>query len=137
MGFAAIIPVLTGWISGWIVNYLADVLPITRRLTWPTCPDCGKEYALSSYLMFGACPEGHARGLRVWFVQITMLAISLYTWFRPNRMGYPLGMVLLTYFAVIVVIDLEHRLILHPTSIFGALFGFGLGTWLHGVMPTL
>src|SRR5258708_2581672 len=138
MGLTLIVPVLAGWISGWIVNYLADVLPVTRRLTRPACVQCGNIYPLGTYLTFRTCPKcNHRRPARAWYVQMTMLVISMYTWFRPNRMGYVLGIILLTYFAVIVVIDLEHRLILHPTSIFGALFGLGLGTWLHGLFPTL
>ena len=28
-------------------------------------------------------------------------------------------------------------MILHPTSIFGALFGLGLGLWINGLFPTL
>ena len=76
-----------------------------------------------------------------------MLVISIYVWFKapftlfafhpPYRMGYVLGMVLLTYFAMVFVIDFEHRLILHPTSIFGALLGLGLGFWINGLVPTL
>ncbi len=52
-------------------------------------------------------------------------------------MGYALGMLLLTYFGVVVVIDLEHRLILHPTSVVGAVLALGIGLWLHGPEPTL
>jgi leader peptidase (prepilin peptidase) / N-methyltransferase len=138
MGFALVVPVLAGWFSGWIVNYLADVLPSTRRLSPPTCAHCGERYSLADYLTFRSCRKcGQGRGLRALLVQVAMLAVSAYTWIRPNRMGYALGLVLLTYFAVIVVIDLEHRLILHPTSIFGAVFGLGLGSWLHGAVPTL
>jgi prepilin signal peptidase PulO-like enzyme (type II secretory pathway) len=48
-------------------------------------------------------------------------------------MGFVLGLLLLTYFAIVVVIDVEHRLILRPTSIFGALLALGLGWWLHGL----
>jgi prepilin signal peptidase PulO-like enzyme (type II secretory pathway) len=39
---------------------------------------------------------------------------------------------------MVFVIDFEHRLILHPTSIFGTLFGFGLGIWINnGIVPAL
>ncbi len=40
--------------------------------------------------------------------------------------------------STIFVIDFEHRLILHSTSIFGALFGLGLGIWINnGIGPSL
>jgi prepilin signal peptidase PulO-like enzyme (type II secretory pathway) len=138
MNFALVIPLLVGWTSGWVVNYLADVLPITRRFSAPTCRSCQHHYSWWTYLAFGPCPScGHRRGIRPWLVQIALLAVSLYTWVKPHQMGYALGMLLLAYFAVVVVIDLEHRLILHPTSIVGALLALGLGIWLQGVVPTL
>lgn len=139
MNFGVAIPLLAGWISGWVVNYLADTLPATRRLSVPLCVHCGQSYSPLTYLTFGACPHcGHRRGLRPWLVQVAMLVVSVYTWFRPqHHMGYALGLLLLTYFAVVVVIDLEHRLILHPTSIVGGLLALGIGLWLNGVRPTL
>ena len=138
MMFIYIFPIAFGWLSGWLVNYAADVLPFTRQFTRPTCSQCGNKFSFANYLGFQPCKNcGHQRGLRPWVVQVLMLAISLYTWIRPHRMGYALGMILLTYYGVVFIIDIEHRLILHPTSIFGALLGLGLGTWLHGFVPTL
>jgi leader peptidase (prepilin peptidase)/N-methyltransferase len=148
MEFLLIVPLLAGWISGWVVNYLADVLPVTRRFSRPACAQCGKDYPALAYLAFLPCPHcSHRRPARVWFVQIFMTVISLTIWFRapflilafhpPYRLAYALGMILLTYFATVFVIDLEHRLILHPTSIFGALFGLGLGLWINGLVTTL
>ncbi|HEX8991590.1 MAG TPA: prepilin peptidase, partial [Anaerolineales bacterium] len=133
-----LIPVLIGWLSGWAANYLADTLPRTRRLSAPACAHCGREFTLSRYLTFQACLHcGHRRGLRPWLVQLAMLALSIYTWIKPHPMGYALGMLLLTYFAVVVVIDLEHRLILHPTSVVGAVLAFGIGLRTNGLIPTL
>ena len=148
MDFLLIVPILAGWISGWLVNYLADVLPVRRRFARPACAQCGKDYPAAAYLTFRPCPHcNHRRPARAWFVQAFMLVISLYIWFRapflilafqpPYRLAYALGMILLTYFATVFVIDLEHRLILHPTSIFGALFGLGLGLWINGPVTTL
>ncbi len=138
MTFALVVPFVVGWISGWVINYLADVLPRTRKLSAPTCTHCDHRYPWGAYLTFRACPNcGKPRGMRPWIVQGSMLAVSLYTWLRPHAMGYALGMLLLAYFVVVIVIDLEHRLILHPTSIVGALLAFGIGTWTQGVVRTL
>jgi leader peptidase (prepilin peptidase)/N-methyltransferase len=52
-------------------------------------------------------------------------------------MGFFLGLILLAYLGVVIVIDLEHRLILHPVSLAGAILGVGIGTWLHGLTATL
>lgn len=70
-------------------------------------------------------------------VLIAMLGLSLYTWLQPHRMGYWPALLLLTYFAAVIVIDVEHRLILRPVSIAGGALGIAIGLWLHGVIPTL
>ncbi len=138
MTFTLVIPLAIGWVSGWIVNYLADVLPVTRRLSHPACAQCGHPYRLADYLLLRPCREcGHRRGWRPWLVQLAMLAVSLYTWTRPHAMGYALGILVLTYFGLVVVIDMEHRLILHPTSIVGALLAVGIGLRIHGLQATL
>ena len=46
-------------------------------------------------------------------------------------------MLLFTYFGVVAVVDIEHRLILHVESAFGAVMGAAIGIWLHGLVPTL
>lgn len=133
-----LIPILTGWVIGLIVNYLADVLPITRKFSVPACPNCNSVYATTDYLLFHACQTcQRRRSMRTWFVFILMIGISLYVWTTPPKLGFVPGSLLLTYFAVVFVIDLEHRLILHITSISGALLALGLGWWSHGPGPTL
>jgi leader peptidase (prepilin peptidase)/N-methyltransferase len=52
-------------------------------------------------------------------------------------MSYIVGFILLTYFCLVAVIDIEHHLILHPVSILGAGLGFMAGVWLHGVKSTV
>ncbi|HTP00417.1 MAG TPA: prepilin peptidase, partial [Anaerolineales bacterium] len=138
MIFALVTPLILGWLCGWLVNYLADTLPRTRRLSHPACALCEHPYPWLTYLAFGACPDcGHRRGFRPWLVQVAMLSVSLYTWLKPSGMGYWLGILLLTYFLLVLIIDLEHRLILHPTSIVGAFIALGIGLWLHGWKVTL
>ena len=35
------------------------------------------------------------------------------------------------------MIDLEHRLILHPVSLVGGIVGLIIGVWLHGILNTI
>jgi len=133
-----IFPILLGWFAGIVINYLADVLPMTRRFSQPACPQCGAPFTWKDYLFFQACINGHKRTARFWVVQIVIMAISVYTWFQPpSKIGYGLGLLLITYFGVVFVIDVEHRLILHPTSIFGSLLGLVVGFTSNGLVPTL
>ena len=133
MNVTLIVPLLLGWIAGLFINYSADVLPFTRRFSQPTCPHCGTTFSWMDYWMLRACRScGEARGLRTWLVQILTVSSFLYLWLNPSKaLGIPLGMVVLIYFGIIIVIDLEHRLILHPTSLFGAVLGLIVGTIIH------
>lgn len=138
MIFDWIIPIFTGWVAGWIVNYLSDVLPLTRRFSRPICLYCGSQFSLKRYLLFARCENEHQRSARLWIVQILMTALSIYSYSHPPaKFGYWLGAVLLIYLGVVFVIDMEHRLILHPTSIAGSLLALTLGTLSHGLVPTL
>ncbi len=134
-----IIPILIGWALGYTVNYFGDVLPDTRRFTHPVCQKCGNALPLLDYLTGQRCRKcGHPRFFRLWGIILVMAIASVYIWREPpNKLGYVLGLVLITYFATVFIIDLEHRLILHPTSIVGGLLGLSAGWLSHGLIPTL
>ena len=139
MEFGLVIPLIAGWFGGWLVNYLADVLPHTRRFSQPACPHCNTTHPWQDYLLFRACRScGRKRPLRTWIVQLFLAAFSVYIWIAPpSHLGFSLGLILLLYFSMVFVIDLEHRLILHPASIFGALLGLGVGFLRQGLSSTL
>ena len=59
-------------------------------------------------------------------------------WIFPNpRLPFLLGLLLLVYLAVVLVIDLEHKLILHPVSLVGAVLGLGIGITLNSYGTTV
>lgn len=137
MDITLTIPIIVGWIAGIIINYFSDVLPFTRKISQPACVQCNVPFTWKEYLLFQSCGNGHARSKRTWLVQIIILVISIYVWFESPNFGYWLAMLLLMYLGVVFVIDMEHRLILHPTSIVGSILTFGLGTFSRGFLPTL
>jgi leader peptidase (prepilin peptidase)/N-methyltransferase len=62
----------------------------------------------------------------------------VWLWYSPaGRMNFGLGLAWLIYFGVVTVIDIEHRVILHPVSLVGAGFGFVTGIYMHGLWPTV
>jgi prepilin signal peptidase PulO-like enzyme (type II secretory pathway) len=64
--------------------------------------------------------------------------VPVLLWIFPRRaLPFPLAFGLIIYLAIVMVIDLEHRLVLHPISLFGALLGLGIGIYLHGFLSTL
>jgi leader peptidase (prepilin peptidase)/N-methyltransferase len=123
-----------GWICGALVNYLADVLPLRMRLAAPFCPACEKPLSPGNYLAWPRrCPAcGRRRAWRAWAVELSGIGCALWLWHAPpQRLGFLLGLALLTYFGVVTVIDLEHRLVLLPLSLAGAALGLGAGAWLQ------
>jgi leader peptidase (prepilin peptidase)/N-methyltransferase len=71
--------------------------------------------------------------LSLWLLPTTTFSKAI-----PNPvLAFFLGLITLTYFGVVFIIDLEHRLILHPVSIFGVVLCLGVGWLLHGIGPTL
>ncbi len=136
-----ILAIVPGWLAGAVVNYLADLLPLRRRLTRPFCIQCDTTQSWHNYLFWPRkCPTcHHPRNVRVWVVEgFYILASIVISQFPPIKLGYGLGMLLLVYFGVVVLIDLEYRLIMHPVSIFGAVLGLIIGTlkigWLRALV---
>jgi prepilin signal peptidase PulO-like enzyme (type II secretory pathway) len=146
MSLSLIIPLLLGWFSGWLVNYLADTLPVTRRFSHPTCPHCQTPFRWVDYLLFRNCTScGERRSIRTLFVQAILTVAPVLIWMFP-RSSFPftLAFILFVYLTLVFVIDLEHRLILHPVSLAGAILALGIGIYLrsgtsiaHGITSTL
>jgi prepilin signal peptidase PulO-like enzyme (type II secretory pathway) len=122
--------IIVGWLLGMLVNYIADVLPLRRKLTRPFCIQCDTNQPWLNYLVWprkcATCT--HRRSLRTWVVEIFFILASLWmSRYPPANLGYWLGILLLAYFGVVVLMDLEYRLIMHTVSIFGAVLGFLVG----------
>ena len=133
MDITLLVPILLGWLAGLFINYVADVLPFTRRFSQPACTECQTPFSWADYLTFRPCQHcGKRRSLRTWLVQVLTVASFAYFWLFPSKaLGIPLGMLVLIYFGIVTVIDLEHRLILHPTSAVGAVLGLIVGTYIN------
>lgn len=139
MDVTLLIPIALGWLAGLFINYVSDVLPFSRRFSQPVCRHCQASLSWSDYLLLRRCRNcGKMRSLRTWLVQILTTAAFVYFWIFPaERLSIPLTMVVLIYFLSITVIDLEHRLILHPTSMAGAVLGLIVGTFIYSKKYTL
>jgi leader peptidase (prepilin peptidase)/N-methyltransferase len=139
MNLELVLPAIFGLIAGVSVNYLADVLPKTRRFSQPTCIHCEQDIPWGKYLLLRVCVYcGKSRSLRTWLLLFIFILFSIILWISPqSKLGYGFSLILFSYLGLVFVIDLEFRLILHPTSMFGAILGFGIGWLLHGIKATL
>lgn len=121
-----------------IVNYLADVLPQSRRLTRPTCKTCDHPRAVREFLLMRRCANCNCNPpMRHSLVLISSILLFIVIGLLPlEDLGLAAGLIVLVYFMVVFVIDMEHRLILTETSIFGLILGILVGWHLHGILPT-
>jgi leader peptidase (prepilin peptidase)/N-methyltransferase len=134
-----IVATLAGYFAGIFINYSSDVLPATLTLSKAQCPKCNSPVSWQHYLYFKNCATCHQpTGTRAYIVVIAAILSSLFIWVSPpSHLNYILGLLVLTYFGIVTVIDLEHRLILLPVSIVGIILGLVVGIWAHGITSTL
>ncbi len=133
------INLVLGWAGAQVVNFLADVLPVHRKIVQPHCPECQHEKSWVHYLWITACENcGNKPGIRHLIVLILGPVFAGLLYFFPlENLGNYGALIWLVYFSLVVVIDLEHRLILHPVSITGAILGAIFGIVNHGLVNTL
>ena len=132
--------IIIGWIAGVAVNYFADVLPYRKGLTLPVCKKCGTHQSDVRYWFWPArCNNcGMRRSWRNIIVEVVFIITSIYLWqFSISIIEFSVNLLLIAYLGLVSVIDIEHRLILHPVSLVGALLGLGFGTWQHGFYATI
>lgn len=136
---AVILSLPFGVVSGILINYPADVLPATRRLSQPLCPNCNQPFALKDYVLIRRCAScGQKRSRRTFIVLVAaILASVLLALFPLPGLGYWGSLPLLIFLGVIAVIDIEHRLVLVETSLFGLALCFVYGVILRGFTPTI
>lgn len=128
-----------GFVTGWIINYLADVMPIKRRLCMPICLHCHSPITWQDYILFRPCAAcGHKAGMRKLLVLLFCIAAGVYLWrVPPMRLGFWLAIFLGGYLLLVAIIDLEYRLVLHPISLVGVVICLGIGSLIHGILPTI
>ena len=131
--------ILLGLASGTAINYITDVLPMTRRLSSAVCKNCQEKLPWKQYVLLNKCEHcGQARSRRSWLVLLITPVIYLLLWFFPiERMGFWTETVILLFFSIVAITDLEYRVILHPVVLAGVALGLGVGYMLHGIVSTL
>jgi len=134
-----IFTVITGAASGYLINYLADVLPETRRFSQPQCPECETPYNIKDYLLLRKCPEcSQKRSLRTYTVLVGTVLISILLQIYPfANLSYLATLPLMIFLGTVLVIDIEHRLVLIETSILGVFLCLVYGLLLHNPYRTL
>ena len=139
-----IIYAVVGGIIGVLINYMADVLPQTRRFSQPVCPHCAKPYSLKGYLISFKCPNCDQKPrTRNFIVLIVAIIAAVLVGIYPLiNLNFWLTIPVMIFLGMILVIDIEHHVVLIETSIAGLVFFFVYGIlmykWsLNGLLLTL
>ena len=125
---------LLGWMVGLLLNYLADVLPRTRRLTSLHCTSCGNKISLQNFLFLRKCGHCGARAvLRARIVQaLSTILVPIIFYFPPERFGFWLSLPYFLYFALVFIMDVEYRVVLYEVIGAGILLSIPMGIYWNG-----
>ncbi|MBT3239799.1 MAG: hypothetical protein HON98_08230 [Chloroflexi bacterium] len=130
---------LLGFITGIFINFVIEFLYAKRNFI------PGDELAVKTnkgilvYFFPWKFPEiALPKKIRIIAIDILFIIISLWLWVSPpTKVEFFWGFPLLIYFSIIIVIDMEYKLIFNQMSIVGAILGITLGVYLHGFTQTL
>lgn len=136
--FIPLIAIL-GWLCGVILNYLADVLPRTRRLRSPQCHRCENKITLVDYVLIRKCRHcGNRRTKRTYLVQIlSLMLVPVVYLFPPQLFGFWLSLPYFLYFALIFIMDVEYRVVLYEVVGAGILISIPMGIYWNGLVDTI
>ena len=124
----SLILVLAGWAVGVLINILGDCLPTERRLRKPFCATCEQPrppLAWSGLVAYVSrrkrCPHcSTPLSFRHVLVELITPLLFVFCWLRTGAtvtVTTLFNILYSTVFVLIMVTDLEHRLILHVVSL--------------------
>lgn len=129
-----------GAVMGLVIHHLADVLPIYRKIIIsPLCVNCEQKFKLSDYFLNHNCTRCNTKQSPRKYILVLIFIITyvLLFIFPPKYSGDFIAIIIFTFLSLVFVIDLEHKLIMHPVSFFGALLFLFIGYLLNGLSSTL
>jgi len=134
-----IIYAVMGGVIGVVVNYLADVLPMTRRFSRPVCVHCQEPHTLRSYLISFNCPKcGKKPPARNFIVLILSIIAAVLVGIYPMmRLNFWLTIPIMIFLGLILVVDIEHHAVLIETSIAGLILFLAYGWYMQGILFTV
>lgn len=135
-----VMPVFAGWLLAVIINYLADTLPVLRKLSIVRCPQCKTEKSIYYYFIPLRCRNcgEPAKKRHILILLLSVFLCVLISFYRPGDLWLNITNWLVTgYLLLIIVIDIEHHLVLHPVAIAGAIIFSIFGCIAHSYSITI
>ncbi|MCA9958641.1 MAG: prepilin peptidase [Anaerolineales bacterium] len=109
---------LLGLIVGVVINALADDLPQRKRPSLPHCHACQHRYTPMQWLGVGQCAQCAVAPRRrvLWVVVGTAVLFALLPTLIPEPVNLWVNALYTAVFILVIVIDLEHKLILNVVT---------------------
>jgi len=128
---------IVGYIAGGFVNFVAEWFYIKRQFLDEALINEIKQTGWIRYLSwpFSSKYSELYRKFRIVFIEA--LFVALIVWLGvspPDRVEFWWGAIVLVYFAIVIVMDVEYRVVLHPISLAGVILGAIVGVYLWGVV---
>jgi prepilin signal peptidase PulO-like enzyme (type II secretory pathway) len=131
---------LVGYLIGVGVNFVIEWLYQRREAYTSEQVEAIKKIGWLKYLAwpFSTGRDRFWQKLRILLVEIIFIAAAVWLWASPpEAVAIWWGIPVLVYFAIVIVMDIEYRVVLHQVSIAGAVLGLAVGIYLRGIVVTL
>lgn len=131
---------IAGYLSGVIINWIVEWFYLRRQFLEESFENAIRSVGVVKYLVW---PFQVKNGLanhkiRVLVIEILFIFVAVWLWYSPpDKVAFWWGFPVLAYFAVVAVMDIEYRVVLHPISYFGAILGLIVGMYRQGFVITL
>jgi len=135
-----LILILLGLLAGFAVNFIAEWFYLRRKF-FPK--DLAKQYEKISIASFIIWPWQWKERLfshkfRVWGVYALLAGGAVWMWsWTDGTLAFISKFIVITYFVLVIVMDIEARVVLHPISIAGAVIGLAYGWYSWGLVSSI
>jgi leader peptidase (prepilin peptidase)/N-methyltransferase len=131
---------LAGYLTGGIVNFIVEWFYINREAYTSGVVDQIKAVGWVKYLAwpFSTGNDRFWQKSRILIVELAFIVFAVWLWFSPpEAVEFWWGFLALVYFSIIIIMDVEYRVVLQPVAITGAILGLVVGVYLRGFSVTL
>jgi leader peptidase (prepilin peptidase)/N-methyltransferase len=131
---------LAGYLTGGLVNFVVEWFYINREAYTSEVEEQIKTAGWVKYLAwpFSTGSSRFWQKSRILIVELVFIVLAILLWFSPPaQVEFWWGFIALVYFSIVIIMDIEYRVVLHPVSAAGAVLGLVVGIYLRGVSVTL
>ena len=131
---------ILGYMGGLFVNFFVEWFYIRRKFHSEEEEKDILELGWIKYLTWPFSSQQVIQYTKFRIIVVEILFIGLFVWigiFPPVRVEFWWAAIVLIYFSIVIVMDIEYRVVLHPISAAGIVLGGIIGTYLWGLQDSL